>query len=122
MHIELRKAWVNLKSRPKSEVTIKVVPGPVVKINEENRTQEHQAYVQLKFMKKAPSPLLVYSIVIHGPIYDWGIDCCSYYYCPADMHVPTGSESTYHCLRKSDKYQLPSPITNRSSADPICNI
>ena len=69
--------------------------------------------------EKALSQLLLNSMEVHAPVYDSDIDGCSDTLHPVDRHVPTGTEPTPDSVNKSDKYQMPSLITDRSKSNLI---
>ena len=64
-------------------------------------------------MKKTLHKLLLNSIEIHAPIYDWDIDGCRDVPCSPDIPIFTSPESIPDYLNARYKYELPSPLTNR---------
>ena len=83
------------------------------KIIEENRIKGHQVYVQ-KTDEKALCQLLLNQLT-SVPACDRNIDGDSDNPNPPYRSIFTGLESVSHNFIKSNQYQLPSPLTNRSS-------
>ena len=88
-----------------------------IRISEQNRRQDHQPNVKLRWMEEALHYLDV--IKIHAPGFDCAIDGSS---AASDQEVCTGPATSCSTDHKNSEYRLPSVPSGRPTSEHIPSI